>query len=128
MQLLKDQGINPYPSEVNRTHKIDDVLTSFLALETDKVIISLVGRVMIVRGQGAIMFVVLQDASGRLQVVFKEDVIPEETFQLFKDTIDAGVSKVKSSPLVLPIKASPSGDKYESLRSWILASSEPTIV
>lgn len=90
LQLLKDQGINPYPSEVNRTHKIDDVLTSFSALETDKVIISLVGRVMIVRGQGAIMFVVLQDASGRLQVVFKEDVIPEETFQLFKDTIDAG--------------------------------------
>ena len=40
LQLLKDQGINPYPSEVNRTHEIEDVLTSFSTLETNKSIVS----------------------------------------------------------------------------------------
>ena len=90
LQILKDQGINPYPSEVNRTHEMGDVLNTFSILETEKTIVSLVGRVMVVRGQGAIMFVVLQDATGRLQAVFKEDAIPLEVFQLFKDTVDAG--------------------------------------
>lgn len=90
LQILKDKGINPYLSVVNRSHKIEDVLSSFSELEADKSIITIVGRVMVIRGQGAIMFVMIQDASGKLQAVFKEDVIPNEIFQLFKDTVDSG--------------------------------------
>ncbi|KXJ97822.1 MAG: Lysine--tRNA ligase [Parcubacteria bacterium OLB19] len=90
LQILKDKGINPYPAEVNRSHEIISVLEQFSDLEIEKKIITIVGRVMVVRGQGAIMFVVLQDATGKLQVVFKEDVIPEESFSLFKDVVDGG--------------------------------------
>jgi len=90
LQILKDKGINSYLSEVNRTHEITAVIDSFSELESAKTIVSLVGRVMVVRGQGAIMFVVVQDATGKLQAVFKEDVIPAESFQLFKDVVDGG--------------------------------------
>ena len=90
LQILRDKGINPYLSEVNRSHEIGDVLSSFIELEKNKTIVTIVGRVMVVRGQGAIMFVVMQDASGKLQAVFKEDVIPNEIFLLFKDAVDSG--------------------------------------
>ena len=90
LQILKDKGINPYLSTVNRSHEISVLLENFSNLETNKEIITIVGRVMVVRGQGAIMFVVMQDATGKLQAVFKEDVIPSELFQLFKDTVDGG--------------------------------------
>ncbi len=90
LQILNDKGINPYLSTVNRTHEISLVLENFSSLETTKEIITIVGRVMVVRGQGAIMFVVMQDTSGKLQAVFKEDVIPAEVFQLFKDVVDSG--------------------------------------
>lgn len=90
LQILKDKGINPYLSTVNRTHEILNLLENFSDLETSKEIVTVVGRVMVVRGQGAIMFVVMQDATGKLQAVFKEDVIPSELFQSFKDTVDGG--------------------------------------
>lgn len=90
LQILKDKGINPYPAKVNRSHEIISVLKNFPDLENEKKTITIVGRVMIVRGQGAIMFVVLQDATGRLQAVFKEDSISAEFFQLFKDVVDSG--------------------------------------
>ncbi len=90
LQILKDKGINPYPAEVNRTHEIANALANFSELESNQNPITIVGRVMVVRGQGAIMFVVIQDATGKFQAVFKEDAIEAEVFQLFKDTVDGG--------------------------------------
>lgn len=90
LQILKDKGINPYLSEVNRSHEIADALADFTKLESEKTIVTIVGRVMVVRGQGAIMFVVMKDASGTVQAVFKEDAIDAEAFLLFKDTVDGG--------------------------------------
>lgn len=90
LQILQEKGIDPYPATVNRTHEISAVQEQFESLESTQAEVTLVGRVMVVRGQGAIMFLVLQDGSGTLQVVFKEDEIDAATFNLFKDTIDAG--------------------------------------
>lgn len=90
LQILKDKGINPYLSNVKRTHEVAQVLSSFSELETNKTPVTLAGRVMIIRGQGAIMFVVVQDGTGKLQAVFKEDGIEAEAFTLFKDTVDGG--------------------------------------
>lgn len=90
LELLKAAGVNPYRATVNRTHEIKEVQDNFAALEKEGSAVSLVGRVMVVRGQGAIMFVVIQDATGKLQAVFKGDNLDEKTFSLFKDTVDAG--------------------------------------
>ncbi len=90
LQILKDKGINPYLATVNRTHEIGTALSSFAELEAAATLVTIVGRVMVVRGQGAIMFVVLKDASGTLQAVFKEDAIDAEALTLFKDVVDGG--------------------------------------
>ncbi len=45
---------------------------------------------MTIRGQGAILFVVLFDGSERLQAVFKKDEMDEKLFDLFTNTADMG--------------------------------------
>jgi len=45
---------------------------------------------MAIRGQGAILFVVLDDGKSTLQSVFKKDVLDEKLFQLFTDAVDIG--------------------------------------
>jgi len=90
LQILKDKGIDPFVSVVNRTHEIASVLETFSDLEEGKTVLTLVGRVMVIRGQGAILFAVLQDGSGKLQAVLKEDEIDADIFTLFKDTVDSG--------------------------------------
>ncbi len=90
LNILKEKGINPYVSTVERTHEIAQALADFDLLAEECSIVTLVGRVMVIRGQGAIMFVVLKDASGTIQAVFKEDCIDADPYTLFKDTVDGG--------------------------------------
>lgn len=90
LAILQERGINPYPAKVERTHEIVAALRDFAELESVGTKVVLVGRVMVVRGQGAIMFLVLEDATGKIQTVFKSDTLAEEAFQLFKDTVDSG--------------------------------------
>ncbi len=90
LNTLKEHGMDPYPAKVSRTHEIAKVIENFDDLEQVGEELVLVGRVMVVRGQGAIMFVEVQDATGKLQAVFKGDDIDPDTFALFKAVVDAG--------------------------------------
>lgn len=90
LEILKAAGINSYPSRTKRTHTVSVLLPSFQALEREGSFITIAGRVMIVRGQGAILFVDIQDGTGKFQAVFKEDEIDADSFVLFKDVIDGG--------------------------------------
>jgi len=92
IELLKEAGMNPYPLTVPKTHKIKEVKESFdkIAPDSENENISIAGRVMVVRGQGAILFIVLQDGDERFQAVLKKDILEEKVFNLFVDTIDNG--------------------------------------
>lgn len=90
LEILKTRGINPYPGTTARTHAIATALTSFDTLSQKEAVLVLVGRVLVTRGQGAIVFLDFEDGSGKLQSVFKEDVLGEELFRLFKEVVDAG--------------------------------------
>lgn len=90
LSILKDHGINPYPSRSIRTHTVSAALDDFSELATVETIITVCGRIMVVRGQGAILFVDIQDGTGKMQAVLKEDSISPDTFALFKATTDAG--------------------------------------
>ncbi|MEI7688739.1 MAG: lysine--tRNA ligase [Candidatus Nomurabacteria bacterium] len=89
---LKEVGMNPYPAFVPRDYSIKEVKDSFekLVQLSEEKNISIAGRVMIVRGQGSILFIVLQDGESKLQAVLKKDELKEEVFNLFVDTIDNG--------------------------------------
>lgn len=92
IELLKEAGMDPYPSFVPHDYSVKEVKDSFdkLVPVSEKKNISIVGRVMIVRGQGSILFIVLQDGDERFQAVLKKDSLVEKLFNLFVDTIDNG--------------------------------------
>jgi lysyl-tRNA synthetase class 2 len=90
LELLKKAGMDPYPAKVPRTFCLEDARKNY----SEGKEVSLAGRVMAIRGQGAILFVVLKDGKedGRahFQAVFKKDVLNEKLFKLFTDAIDIG--------------------------------------
>ncbi len=90
LAILEERGINPYPATTKRTHHVADILSAFDSFVAEGTPVTLAGRLMIVRGQGAILFADIQDNGVKFQAVFKSDVLTEESFTLFKDVIDNG--------------------------------------
>lgn len=90
IEKLKKFGMDAYPASVPRDYTLSEITSQFESfLESGKTI-SIVGRVMSIRGQGAIMFVTLFDGTDRFQAVFKKDEIDEDLFNLFSETVDLG--------------------------------------
>lgn len=91
MESYKNQGINPFGGKFNRTNFAVDLTAEYdqftkeeLEEKTNKVTIA--GRVMTKRGKGKAGFAHLQDLSGQIQIYVREDMIGEETYELFKST------------------------------------------
>lgn len=90
LELLKKAGMEPYPAKVPRSMCLLDTRKNFDEFSKQQKIHSITGRVMAIRGQGAIFFVVLDDGKGKFQAVFKKDSIDEKLLKLFNDTVDIG--------------------------------------
>lgn len=91
IELLKASGKDPYPSHTNRTHTIAEALQDFETLEKDQKSITLSGRVMSLRAQGALIFLNFSDGTETFQALLKKNEPTEEKiFDLFFDTIDIG--------------------------------------
>ncbi len=90
LNILKDAGMDPYPARVVRDLSLSELRSQFESYVDKAEPLSVVGRIMAIRGQGAILFVVLDDGTDRFQTVFKKDTIEEELFTLFADAIDIG--------------------------------------
>jgi len=88
--LLKKKGINPYPISTKRNLAIKEALGNFSDLSKKNKTLSLVGRVMLLRRQGGLIFFQFNDGSGVIQGLLKKDEIKEEQFSLFSDTVDVG--------------------------------------
>lgn len=88
--ILQKFGMEPYPAQVPKTHNLSDIVSNFTDLEKSKETISVVGRVMSLRGQGGILFVTLFDGTERFQTVFKKDHMDVALFDLFTETVDLG--------------------------------------
>lgn len=87
--LLEKKGISAYPGIVKRTHSIPQLRAEFENLG-EETAVSIAGRIISIRGQGAILFVTLLDENQNFQVVFKKDVLGDESLDLFKDVSDIG--------------------------------------
>jgi lysyl-tRNA synthetase class 2 len=90
LNRLIEAGMDPYPARVPHDHPINFVKDEFTALEASQEVRSIAGRIMAIRGQGAILFVVLDDGTGRFQIVFKKDTLDEKLFALFESGVDIG--------------------------------------
>lgn len=89
LKLLKEKDINPYPSSTAREYSLKNVVEDFEALSKKKQI-TIAGRIMSLRPQGAIIFLNLYDGTGTFQVLFKKGDIDEAKFELFSTTSDIG--------------------------------------
>src|SRR3989338_2878690 len=71
LQELRKAGIDPYPSKAARTHTNREAVEHFDKLSEKTV--TLVGRIRSMRDMGKISFTNLEDETGKIQVLFKED-------------------------------------------------------
>ena len=91
---LRTRGIDPYPSRAVRQNDCSAVarlgpsLTEPGAHSAEKVAIA--GRLVELRDMGKSIFGRLADLSGRAQVYFKKDALPENVFTLIKKDIHVG--------------------------------------
>jgi len=90
LEKLKSLGLDPYPASVPRDFSIKDLKDRFGGYKDAGKDISVAGRVMTIRGQGAILFVVLFDGTERIQAIIKKDLLGEEVFMLFTEVVDIG--------------------------------------
>ncbi len=90
LQKLKDFGIDPYPAKVPRDFPIEFLKKNFSKLTEQGGPVSVAGRILALRGQGAILFAVLFDGTEKIQAIIKKDTLGDDNFSLFTDTVDIG--------------------------------------
>lgn len=118
LEILKEKGINPYPAKVPRDFPIVELKANFEEKKSAGKEVSVAGRVMALRGQGAILFAVLFDGTARIQAIIKKDVLSEDVFSLFTDTVDVGDFISVTGTAML----SDRGEQSVLVASWTMAS------
>nr|BBH88723.1 lysine--tRNA ligase [Thermosporothrix sp. COM3] len=89
LHALRDQGIEPYPTTVERSHTIADVQQHFDEFVGPEGNFTLVGRVRLLRVMGKATFATIEDGTGRIQVFFRINDIGEENYRQIK-LLDVG--------------------------------------
>ncbi len=117
LNILKEQGIDPYPARVPRDFSIKFLKENFENQEKEGNALSVAGRVMILRGQGAILFAVIFDGTDKIQAIIKKDVLGEDLFKLFVDTVDMGDFISVTGKAVL----SKTGEQSVMAENWTMA-------
>src|SRR5258708_1465718 len=87
LALLKERGMAPYPISTRQDVTLAEAAAGFTKLSKKKKV-TIAGRVMGQRGQGAIIFFDLYDGTGSFQCLLKKDAISPELFSLFADAVD----------------------------------------
>lgn len=90
LSILKERGIDPYPAKVKRDFSLDYVKKNFSDLEKTEKVFSVAGRILALRGQGAILFVVIFDGTAKLQAIIKKDELGDDKFSFFNEIFDIG--------------------------------------
>lgn len=80
---LRELGENPYPYSYDRTHTAHEVIDAFTELE-EKGTVRVAGRIMSLREMGKAAFAHLQDATGRIQIYVKQDVVGADRYTILK--------------------------------------------
>jgi lysyl-tRNA synthetase class 2 len=93
LKELRAQKIEPYPYSYDAQNSASALQEKFKKLkngESSKEHAKIAGRIMAIRDIGKIIFVVVQDSSGKIQVNIQEGETPAEVIKFFKKYADAG--------------------------------------
>ena len=83
---LKNLGINPFPSQSEKTHTVKNVLENFK--EGERFVTA--GRLMTMRSHGNLIFANLQDGSGKIQIAVSKKEIGADDFKIISKLVDMG--------------------------------------
>ena len=89
LQSLVKHGLDPYPTEVKRTHTVEQAQADFDQLLADQTAVVIVGRAKALRNIGALTFLRLEDGTGLMQAVLKRDDLGD-AYKTFSDHADVG--------------------------------------
>jgi lysyl-tRNA synthetase class 2 len=93
-RALREQGIDPYPTRFERSHRLGEVVSAHGArtleeLEALAAEVRVAGRVLTKRGHGKASFATIGDGETKLQIYVRQDVVGEAAYRLF-DLVDLG--------------------------------------
>lgn len=94
MNNLKEQGLEPYPTRVERTHTSQQAIQAFEKIEATQaekpLRATLVGRLRSMRAMGKITFAHIEDGYGRVQLFLRADEVGKDQLDLFNREFDLG--------------------------------------
>jgi lysyl-tRNA synthetase class 2 len=91
LEWLREQGIDPYPSRVERTHTIAAAIADFESAQADQEVhVTIAGRLKSIRIMGKSSFADIEDGSGRVQLFIRINEVGEASYELFKKGLDLG--------------------------------------
>ena len=90
LKRLNQSGFSGYPSETKRTHQVGEAIEDFKELATLKKEIVLAGRIKSLRTHGKLTFLDIEDGSGKIQGLLRENNLGEKGYQFFLDHFDVG--------------------------------------
>ena len=82
LNKLREDGVNPYPTKYEPTHKSESIKSNYNELEGKNVKVA--GRVMAIRKMGKASFAQIMDTEGRIQFFIRRDDVGEESYSHFK--------------------------------------------
>jgi lysyl-tRNA synthetase class 2 len=88
LNRLIELGLNPYPYKYESSHTCQEVRDQFEEL-SEKVKVRVAGRLRLIRRMGKASFADIHDASGKIQLYFKLDVLGENEYHAF-ELLDIG--------------------------------------
>ncbi len=113
---LNAKGISAYPAESRRDMSLADAIEKFDSLAGKEIYV--VGRVMSLRAQGALVFFHLYDGTGKFQGLIRRDDIGDEAFSFFTDIVGIGDFLEIHGTLFLTKR----GEKTVQLTGWKMLS------
>lgn len=95
LEALKAKGIDPFGHGFDQENFSKDLHEAYDEFEKEElaekeVAVKVAGRLMSKRGSGKTGFSDLQDATGRIQLYVRKDVVGEDVFETFNDLTDLG--------------------------------------
>lgn len=86
---LEKELVNPYPATSDRSIKIEEFLKKFTEFEKTNEHHTLAGRIRAIRSFGKLLFMNIEDESGELQLVYKQDK-SDKRAALILENLDIG--------------------------------------
>ncbi|OGL46032.1 MAG: lysine--tRNA ligase [Candidatus Schekmanbacteria bacterium RBG_16_38_11] len=95
IEELKSLGLNPYPNDFKPTHSVEDIKKVYGEKGNEELEgladeVKVAGRMITVRLMGKTTFAHIQDFSGKMQVMLRENDLGESNYGVFKKLFDIG--------------------------------------